>query len=290
MEKTGFIYIWYDRKRKMFYIGSHLGTEDDGYVCSSKRMRDNYKNRPEDFKRKILESNISRKDVIWSEKCWLWFVDPKQLGKKYYNMTRDPASAPKWHTAEERKKVVLAKRLETINGRTEEEKAKINLAVSKGKKKAFQERRDKGLPNFGVQAAENIKNGGVKKRGTKLSIEHKEKLKKKSKALWENEEYKKKNSEGLKKAWATGKFEKRDSSNNRPPSRKGKTNSKEQNDKIGLANSKKRRTEAEKANQSTKMKKYYASESLEKKEARRKARSEAVTLWWASRKELTYGC
>ena len=28
MEKTGFIYIWYDRKRKMYYIGCHLGTED----------------------------------------------------------------------------------------------------------------------------------------------------------------------------------------------------------------------------------------------------------------------
>ena len=33
MEKYGFVYLWYDRKRKMFYIGSHWTTETDGYIC-----------------------------------------------------------------------------------------------------------------------------------------------------------------------------------------------------------------------------------------------------------------
>ena len=35
MEKYGFVYIWFDRKHKRYYIGCHWGHEDDGYVCSS---------------------------------------------------------------------------------------------------------------------------------------------------------------------------------------------------------------------------------------------------------------
>lgn len=35
----GFVYIWYDRKRKLYYIGSHKGNINDGYICSSNRMR-----------------------------------------------------------------------------------------------------------------------------------------------------------------------------------------------------------------------------------------------------------
>ena len=38
MEKYGFVYIWYDRKHKRYYIGSHWGSEDDGYICSSTHM------------------------------------------------------------------------------------------------------------------------------------------------------------------------------------------------------------------------------------------------------------
>lgn len=58
MEKYGFVYIWYDRKHKRYYIGAHWGHENDGYVCSSSWMKKAYKNRPEDFKRKILKKHI----------------------------------------------------------------------------------------------------------------------------------------------------------------------------------------------------------------------------------------
>lgn len=37
------------KKHSKYYIGSHWGTEDDGYICSSKNMRDNYRYRPHDF-------------------------------------------------------------------------------------------------------------------------------------------------------------------------------------------------------------------------------------------------
>ncbi len=86
--KYGFIYIWYDRKRKMYYIGCHWGTTNDGYICSSKRMRDNYRNRPQDFKRRILRSNIEREKLLEEEFKWLDLIGDNELGKKYYNHSK----------------------------------------------------------------------------------------------------------------------------------------------------------------------------------------------------------
>lgn len=82
-EKYGFVYIWRDSKRKMFYIGSHWGTEDDGYICSSNRMRNVYKRRPNDFKRRILARIYStHKELLILEDIWLKKVKQKE---RYYN-------------------------------------------------------------------------------------------------------------------------------------------------------------------------------------------------------------
>ena len=86
MEKEGFIYIWFDRKRKMFYIGCHWGTLDDGYICSSKWMRDAYRYRPQDFKRRIIQRNIKRKDLLTEEHKWLQLIETKDIGNRYYNL------------------------------------------------------------------------------------------------------------------------------------------------------------------------------------------------------------
>lgn len=86
MEKHGFIYIWYDRKRKMYYIGSHWGTEYDGYVCSSNRMRDAYRRRPHDFKRRIIQKGIRRENLLSEEYKWLKLISDGEHGTKYYNL------------------------------------------------------------------------------------------------------------------------------------------------------------------------------------------------------------
>jgi hypothetical protein len=86
---SGFVYVWYDQKQKMYYVGSHWGYETDGYVCSSKRMRDNYRNRPHDFKRRIVSRvNTCRRDLLFEEQRWLYMIPDNQLGQKYYNMTK----------------------------------------------------------------------------------------------------------------------------------------------------------------------------------------------------------
>jgi hypothetical protein len=87
-EKTGFIYIWFDKKRKMYYIGCHWGTEDDGYICSSNRMREAYRRRPNDFKRKIIKTNIEREYLLEEEYKLLSLIKHEELGKKYYNLTK----------------------------------------------------------------------------------------------------------------------------------------------------------------------------------------------------------
>ena len=88
IDKTGFIYLWYDRKRKMFYIGCHWGTENDGYICSSKRMRDAYRHRPQDFKRRIIQKGIERNKLLEEEFKWLSMIGDHELGNKYYNLSK----------------------------------------------------------------------------------------------------------------------------------------------------------------------------------------------------------
>lgn len=89
IEDFGFVYIWKDKKRNRFYIGSHWGTEDDGYICSSKWMRDCFNRRPHDFKRRILSRIYTdRKDTYEKEQQWLNLIQEHELGNNYYNRTK----------------------------------------------------------------------------------------------------------------------------------------------------------------------------------------------------------
>ncbi len=71
----------------MFYIGCHWGREDDGYICSSNRMRDAYRRRPHDFKRRIISRVYSNKtDLLEEEYRWLSMIKPEELKVRYYNL------------------------------------------------------------------------------------------------------------------------------------------------------------------------------------------------------------
>lgn len=83
---SGFVYIWRDRKTKRYYIGCHLGPEDDGYICSSQWMLRAYGHRPEDFKKKILSRNIPKEQLLDEEYRWLKQIKPEELKTRYYNL------------------------------------------------------------------------------------------------------------------------------------------------------------------------------------------------------------
>ena len=87
MEKYGFVYIWFDRKHKRFYIGCRWGNENDGYICSSSWMKRGFKLRPNDFKRRILKRvYTNKKDLLKEEYKWLSKIKKDDLGKRYYNL------------------------------------------------------------------------------------------------------------------------------------------------------------------------------------------------------------
>jgi hypothetical protein len=98
----GFIYLWRDSKRRKFYLGSHWGKPEDGYVCGSWRMRKAYRKRPETFKRRIIATVLTnRDDLRREEQRWLDMIADTELGARYYNVKKfavgaDPVAASIW--------------------------------------------------------------------------------------------------------------------------------------------------------------------------------------------------
>lgn len=86
----GFVYIWFDKKRKMFLIGSHHGSINDSYITSTGGLKFKrvFNKRPDTFKRKILEYNTSVDNFKYTqglEQKWLDYRPGIALDKKYYN-------------------------------------------------------------------------------------------------------------------------------------------------------------------------------------------------------------
>jgi hypothetical protein len=111
MKKYGFVYIWFDRYRSMYYIGCHWGLENDGYLCSSNRMRDAYRRRPHDFKRRIIDRTNNREELFELEYKWLKFIKPDEMGTKYYNLKN--TKGEHWSKNESASKTIAEKISET---------------------------------------------------------------------------------------------------------------------------------------------------------------------------------
>lgn len=89
MEKYGFVYLWRDKKHGRYYVGSHWGTEDDGYICSSRWMRNAYAVRKNDFRRRIIARVYTdRKDLLKLEEVYLAMIQDSELRVKYYNISK----------------------------------------------------------------------------------------------------------------------------------------------------------------------------------------------------------
>ena len=54
----GIVYKWVDQSNNMYYIGSHQGTADDGYIGSGVHFIRAYSKRPELFSREIMYEGI----------------------------------------------------------------------------------------------------------------------------------------------------------------------------------------------------------------------------------------
>jgi hypothetical protein len=175
-EEYGFVYIWYDKKMNRFYVGCHWGRVDDGYVCSSKWMRNAYKRRPSDFRRKILTTNITdRSELLEAEFKWLSMIKESELKTKYYNLSKHHFAH--WSARPDAKSIA---------------------------KKSGDSRRGKSPNNDPKMLIERGKKISAKMSGRTFSAEHKEKLRQAKLGKKQTERQKLKRSESLKFAWANG--------------------------------------------------------------------------------------
>lgn len=213
-EKYGFVYLWFDKKRKKYYLGSHWGTENDGYICSSNSMRQAYKRRPGDFRRRILSRIISsRKDTFIKEGEWLSLIKVEELGRKYYNF-KNKIYDKTWYIDEDKKKSVGEKISRANKGKkqtkkrvyTEEGLLKVKENTRKIQKlrtygpatiETRKKQSDSRLEYF-ENGGERINSGTWKKgqkpwnHGKKLSDETRQKLSESHKGHVQSEETKEK--------------------------------------------------------------------------------------------------
>jgi hypothetical protein len=108
----GFIYIWRDKIRNMYYVGSHDGTIDDGYISSSHWLTAEVRYRPADFKRRILKY-VDLLNLKLEEYKFINLIKDDEFGKKYYNLKQGkPKGIAPWnkgktgvYSAEHRKRI-----------------------------------------------------------------------------------------------------------------------------------------------------------------------------------------
>lgn len=116
-ETYGFVYLWFDRKHKRYYVGAHWGNETDGYVCSSAWMKRAYKNRPTDFKRKILKRiYTTRIELFEEEQRYLDKIKDDELKHRYYNLSKLARCPPGSKGLESREKQKATWEQKRLNG------------------------------------------------------------------------------------------------------------------------------------------------------------------------------
>jgi len=161
--KYGFVYIWLDRKHKRYYIGCHWGAVNDGYICSSTWMRDAYKRRKDDFRRRILVTGIhSREELLKEEHRWLNMIKGEELGKRYYNLANTlnghwSADGNKLVSVSDKLKAAWARNPERRNKRSEFMKQNNPMADKELSEKVATKNRGRTSWNKGMPQSEEQK-------------------------------------------------------------------------------------------------------------------------------------
>jgi hypothetical protein len=136
MEKEAFVYCWTDHKKEMLYVGVHKGTVDDGYVCSSKIMMEEYKKRPEDFTRQIVASG-TYKDMYKFETKILRTEDVVN-NPHYYNINMNNGfyknkGFPLTEEHKQNIKIAASKKPHPMLGEKHSDKARQKMSISRKK-------------------------------------------------------------------------------------------------------------------------------------------------------------
>jgi NUMOD3 motif len=105
----GFIYRWTKKSNGKYYIGSHWGKFNDGYICSSNSMRRAYERNRSQFSRRILAVvTTNRLDLLDKEQAYLDKMPRRHFGAESYNISTK-AHKPWWAKGQKLKKKIRAK-------------------------------------------------------------------------------------------------------------------------------------------------------------------------------------
>lgn len=181
--KYGFIYLWFDKKYKRYYVGCRWGNINDEYICSSPWMKRSYKNRPNDFKRRIIKTNIqSRIELFDEELRYLKMIKPSEIkphnpNPKYYNL--NITNNEMWHKYPDNIKTVGQKISQSKKGKnTGPRDPSVGIAISQSKKKNIAIR-----GGFTQEHKDNIAKAHL---GKTLSKEEKQKISIRIQEEWNN--------------------------------------------------------------------------------------------------------
>lgn len=88
MHYNSFIYMWIDKTQNKYYIGSHFGKIEDGYLFGGIDIKNEYYKRPQDFERIILSYHFVEKhsQIRHIEKFYLEKYDVEN-NENFYNRT-----------------------------------------------------------------------------------------------------------------------------------------------------------------------------------------------------------
>jgi len=104
----------------MFYLGSHKGTPDDGYVGSSKWLKSARLARKLDFKRRIIEvlpDDSTLDELRSAEQRWLNMMKDSELGVRYFNLKKRATGwKPGIWTGKKQKPETVARRVAVTTG------------------------------------------------------------------------------------------------------------------------------------------------------------------------------
>jgi hypothetical protein len=142
-------------------------------------MRDAYNRRPEDFKRRIIKTNIyPRSEMYIVEQYYLNMIDkseikPVNAKPKYYNLSL--SSKNPWHKYQEHIKSVGEKISEAKKGKkTGPRDPSIGQKISEAKRQKRLERETAGLPAYNV--SEKVRAANLAKTGRSHTDEQKKKI------------------------------------------------------------------------------------------------------------------
>lgn len=129
---NSFIYRWFDRTLKKFYIGSHYGEVNDGYLFGGIDIKKEYKERPDDFEREILSYHLVSEysEIRKIEKEYLIKYDVEN-NDMFYNRTNESYGG--YH------KKSVEKRLNDIdeNGLNHFQRAAIKMVKTRKEKDSY---------------------------------------------------------------------------------------------------------------------------------------------------------